>query len=320
VTHQLLERGESVRVLVREPRKLADVALEAAAGAGTLEVAAGDLLEPASLEAALRDVSAVLHIAGFISTRRADRAAVHRLNHDATVNLFAAARAAGVERVVYLASIFALGAGRGQEPVTEEVQYDLGELAVDYFAAKRRAELHAHDCVRDGLPVVFVYPGFCYGPGDVYGSSSQLLLAHLQRLPVYFPGGQNAMDVRDAAAGLIRGLDRGRVGEKYLIGGENRSYAELGRILAEITGYRPPRFRVPGGLGVALGRLAEAALPGSPLDAQAALIASRFWYYDDSKARRELGHRSRPLRETFTDAIRWLCARGMARWPPRLRA
>lgn len=305
---QLAARGDRVRLLVRSPDRLVRVGL---AATDLVEVARGDLVEPASVRAALTGVSRVYHVAGLVSTDRRDRELVHRVNHDATVSLFEEIRrSSSVERTVYLASIFALGGSEGERPVDEEVDWNLADLRVPYVEAKRRAELFALRCRDDGMPLVFVYPCFCYGPGDVNRSSSRLIEMHLAGLLLAsLPGGQNAMDVRDAAAGLVLGMDRGRLGERYIVGGVNATYAELGRVLAGVTGRRPPsRLRVPPALLRLAGRVAERALRDPPVDAASALLAERRWFYDDRKARRELGYDSRPLEETFRDAVEWLRA------------
>ncbi len=320
VVQQLLDRGEATRVLVRSPERLGPVGLQ---DHPLLETAVGDLLEPATVTAALQGIERVYHIAGYISTRRSHREALHRINVDATVNLLAAARRAGVQRTVYLASIFALGAAEppGYKPVNEGVRYNLADSGVEYFRAKRRAELHAYRCLDQGDPLVLVYPCYCYGPGDVNVSSSRLVQAFLDReLPAYIPGGQNIMDVRDAAAGLLLGMDRGEVGDQYLVGGTNLTNGELLTRLARLTGYPVPRLRIPRLLGRIAGRVAESVLAKPPLDEQSALVLGGHWYYDDAKARRELGYTSRPTDETLRDAIHWFCSTGRCPWPPKLRA
>ena len=301
----LLARGEGVRVLVRGgPERLAPVGL---GDEPDLDVAVGDLLDPSTLAPALEGVRRVYHVAGLVTTSRKERDRVHRLNVDATVNLFDAIRRAAVERTVYLASIFALGGGAGGRPADETVAYDLEDLDVDYVRAKRRAELHALRCRDEGMPLVFVYPTFCYGPGDVNRSSSKLIDMHLSGLLMAsFRGGQNVMDVRDAARGLVLGMDAGRVGEQYLVGGENLSYERIGAILSSITGRPRPRLAIPAGPARLAGRLAERFLKTPPVDEGSILLASRYWYYDDSKARRELGHSSRPAEQALRDAVEWI--------------
>lgn len=307
VARQLIERGERVRLLVRTPGKLADVGIDA----GAVEVAVGDLLEPDTLPAALDGVKRVHHIAGVIALGRNERERMFELNVTTTRNLFEAARHANVERIVYLASIFALSGGTPQ-PASEESPWLLDDLPVSYVQAKREAELYARACAREGLPIVFAYPTFCYGPGDVYESSSAFVLGFLRgTIPAYVPGGHNVMDVRDAAAGLIAAMEHGTVGERYLIGGRDMTFAELFAELERITGKRGPRVKLPAAVARGAGRLAERVMSDPPLTEEMALMSGRHWYYDDAKARRDLGHTSRPLDETLRDAVAWFQARGM---------
>ncbi len=303
LVQQLLERGERVRVLVRTPEKLRQVGLDPEADG--LDVASGDLLEPVTIAQALEGVERVHHIAGWITTRRGNRKRLDDLNVTTTENLFGACANSDVDRIVYLASIFAL-AGGGPTPVNEDAPWDLDSLAVDYVQSKRVAELNARAWAERGLPLVFVYPCFCYGPNDVYDSSSELIVSFLKRrLPLAPAGGQNAMDVRDAATGLILGMERGKIGERYLVGGENTTYVDMLQILGRITQRRAPRRKLPPTLARVSGRLAERVSKDPPLDEQGALLTERFWWYDDSKARRELGYASRPLEETLREAVAW---------------
>jgi dihydroflavonol-4-reductase len=309
VTRQLLERGESVRVLVRSPERLADVGVDRYADG--LEVIVGDLLEPATITPALQGISRIHHIAGSISLREGDRRRMREVNYLATRNLLDAAGAAEIERILYLASIFALGGGAGQT-VDEDAPWLLSGLDVPYVQAKREAELIVRERAAAGMPIVFAYPCFCYGPGDVYESSSDLLAGFLRgALPAYVNGGQNAMDVRDAAAGLILAMDSGTDSERYLLGGENVTAMQLFALLTYITGRQGPRMRLAPSVARAAAAAAERLLGEPPLTRQMALMAGRDWYYDDSRARRELGYTSRPLEQTLRDAVDWHVARGI---------
>jgi dihydroflavonol-4-reductase len=309
----LLERGERVRAFARNVRLLRDSGLEGRAG---LEVFEGDLLDPASLPRALEGVDALFHLAGFISTAPKDRRLIWNLNYSITRNLFEACRVERPDRIVFLGSIFGLGGG-SPTPVGEDVVYDLDDCRIEYFRAKRRTELYVQDCLEAGLPIVRAYPCYCYGPGDIHISSSRLLLAFLRRrVPAYIRGGQNALDVRDAARGLVLAMDKGRLGERYILGGANLGYAELFEILSNVTGYPPPRWVISQGIGRTAGRILQAFSKDPFLDEAEAFIMSHYWFYDDSKARKELDHTSRSLSETFRHAVDWLCSRGLAPWPP----
>lgn len=315
LTKLLLEKGEKTRVIVRNPAKLKAFALDRK---NHLEVVKGDLLRREDIPAALDGVDRLYHTAGFISTYPKDKEKVERLNVDITTNLFEECGKTELNKIVYLASIFALGGGN-REPADEDTPYNLEGLDVAYARAKRNAELYVGDKIREGLPVVRVYPCYCYGPGDLNNSNSRLLLTYLNRkLPGYIQGGQNVMDVRDTARGLYLGMTKGKIGEKYIIGGENLSYNEIFSLLEEITGYPKPKIRISRGIGKILGHLNQKVSSSPRIDKESAELMGYYWYYNDTKARKELGHSSRPVADTLRDAIQWICSRDMAPWPPRM--
>lgn len=309
LTHQLLAAGQPVRVLVRSPDRLADVGIDL--DAAGLEVITGDLLDPRSIGPALHGIKRIHHIAGGISLHAGDRQKMYDVNLTTTRNLFEAIATSEVERIVYLASIFALGGG-DPTPVAEDAAWTLGGLDVAYVQAKREAELLVWEHARRGAPVIFAYPCFCYGPGDVYESSSALLVGFLTgKLPAYVNGGHNAMDVRDAAAGLILAMEHGQVAERYLLGGENITFEQLFGLLTYITGRPAPRLMLAPSVARAGARIAERLLPRPPLTRQMALMSERTWFYNDAKARAELGYTSRPLEHTLRDAVAWYADRGI---------
>ena len=311
----LLKKGENVRVLVRNPDKLMIFGPEQ----NKLDIVKGDLLKINDISTALDGVDRLYHIAGFISTLPRDKDKIYKLNYDITYNLFEECSKRNIEKIVFLSSIFALGGG-GSIPVDEKVDCKLGDLNADYIRAKRMSEIYVREKISEGLPIVLVYPCFCYGPGDLNNSSSKLLVLFLnKKVPGYIKGGQNVVDVRDAAIGLYLGMERGKKGEKYIIGGKNLSYCELFALLSEITGYSHPKIKLSGRMGKFIGLINQAFSSDPKLDRQSAEIMGRYWYYDDSKSRRELGYKPRPLRETLIDSINWFCIRGSAPWPPSMK-
>ncbi len=303
LVEELLRNGYEVRVLVRKKGKVE--------WCGEVEEVVGDVLVYDTLSPAFEGVDGVFHLAGVISTRRRDEKFMYEINYIGAKNVFENALKAGVKRFLYLASIFALGVGNREHPADENVKYNLGHLKIAYFRAKRAAEMESINYLDRGLPVIYVYPTFCLGPGDEYISSSRLLVEFMRgRIPAAAPGGFNVIDVRDTARGLRLGYEKGKVGERYIIGGTNITYFDFLREVARLTGRSPPRFIVPAPVIRIAGEVMDVLLKNPPIDHGVGLMAGYYWYYDDSKSRRELGHTSRPLSETIVDAVRWFRDRG----------
>lgn len=280
----------------------------------------GDLLTPSTYEELLPSMEGIFHLAGYISTRKADKERIFRENFEATRTLWdTAAKKRFPGKIVYLASIFALGGGE-PVPVDEQCTYNLGDAPVDYFRAKRRAEEDSWARVRRGeLAITFVYPTYCLGPGDLRLSSSRLLWLYLNMpIPFGFSGGWNLIDVRDAAQGLILGFKKGAPGERTLLAGKNLSFAETFSLLHRITGLGEPRFYLGGERIHYLGRLLE-RFPLLPLDEATLWISSRFWYYTGRKAEEQWGFRVRPLETTLQDAIAFFLDYNMIRNQRRKR-
>lgn len=313
VMKQLLSRGDDVLVLSRSGKRaphLRDVRDD------HLEIVTGDLLSPSDYRDAVSRCDAVVHIAGWISTRQKDAEKLRMINVEATRRLWETCHEAGTKRIVYLASIFAHGRGRADRPCDETAAYDpaILDLPVPYFRAKREAELMSWRFVeREELPIVFGYPGFCVGPGDVYLSSMRVVHDFVRgRAPAFVPGGMSFIDVRDAAAGLVGCLDHGKAGEKYLLSNHNLAWSEFFEALARVAKKRAP-VRLPAGPALLAGRLAERIGLGSVLSEGDLAVMANTWFYDSSKARRVLSLPTRPLDRSLEDGIRWMRDEGMIR-------
>ncbi len=294
----LLADGRRVRIPTRHPERTAFEPAE------DVQLVCCDLADADDCRRAMEGCTQVYHLAGWISTRRADRDAVVRANVDTTRNLLRAIAEQQPERVVYLASIFALGGGT-EQPANEEVDYNLERSQIPYLRAKRQAELLVVDAVRQGAPIVSVYPTYCLGPGDDDESSAGVLLEYLRRpMGMYVRGGVNVVHVSDAARGLVLAMQRGVVGRQYLVGGDNQTWRELHRRAARVAGVPIPRLPIPSRMLRTVGALSE-RLGTPPIDRGSAEIATQYWYYDDRRARQELGYQSRPLEETLRESIQW---------------
>ena len=306
VLRALLARGVRVRALVRPASPRGNLA-----GLGC-EVVEGDLSDRASLAAALRGVRYLFHVAADYRLWAPDPGVIQRVNVDGTRALMSEALAAGVERVVYTSSVAALKVAGATAPVDENAPLDPDEAIGAYKRSKTLAERVVEEMVRhEGLPAVIVNPSTPVGPRDIRPTPTgrMILDAARGKIPAFVDTGLNIAHVDDIAEGHLLAFERGRVGERYILGGENMSLRDLLAEIARQTGRRAPRFSLPRGplLPLALGAEAVARLTGKePLLTVDALRMSRYrMFFTSAKAEHELGYRARPPSEAVADALAW---------------
>lgn len=304
VARQLRERGDAVVAVVRDPARAGSLAEIGA------ELVAGDLASVDAIAAAMTAggvVDAVIHAAGQyrIGITAAERAAMLDANEGTTKRVLEAAARVGVPRIVYVSTVNVFGDTRGQV-VDETYRRDrsLGFLSF-YDESKFRAHLAAESAIAAGQPVVIVQPSQVYGPGDHSTFGGQLLQAAAGTLPyrALESLGAGLIHVDDLAAGILAALDRGRVGEAYVLSGPSVRMKEAIALAAAAGGKRPPRLLLPTALLRLLAHLpaSVAVALGSPPNAREVLSASdgvTYWA-TSAKAERELGFRSRSLEEGF---------------------
>jgi dihydroflavonol-4-reductase len=268
--------------------------------------------EPVLLADACRGREILFHLAGAVDFSN-DWDRCRKVNVDGTANVLRAAARAAVRRIVHASSIVAVGATPDPVRLDETSPWDLGDKSVPYVTTKHEGERLAL-AFRDGPEIVVVNPGSVIGPDDYSGSEFGVMCRRFWqgRIPLVFGGGNCFVDARDVAAGMLRAADRGRPGERYILGGANRSYTAFNSELARVAGRPIPRFRLPtvlARLGAAVGDRLRRKKSKRPLlsSAQARLLGL-FFYYDCSKAARELGYTARPLRDTLADAHRFWMA------------
>ena len=277
-------------------------------GMDNISIVKGDLLELSTFIDYFSKCEHIYHTAGFVGTNRKFRNEVFKLNYETSLNLLKAAEITKPLKVMYLASIYALGKGEKDKPADETIEYNLQNFAekIPYMKAKRMADGFAFELAEKGFPIVFGFPCYCLGPGDIYLSSSRIVLASMKGLlRFYVDGGINVVDVRDVAEGLYLCMKKGKAGEKYLLGGYNLSFKALFLELSKFTNCRP-YFKLPKGLVKSAGWLAELILGKTTIiDYNSALIMCEYWFYNSDKAKRELGWKVRPLQETLKDSVQW---------------
>jgi dihydroflavonol-4-reductase len=312
VARSLLARGHDVRVLVRRGSDRRNLE-----GLAVLPVE-GDLTAPESLAAAVAGCRYVVHVAADYRIWVPDPEAMLRANVAGTEALMRAALAAGVERVVHCSSVAALGLSADGTPADETTPVDEASIVGIYKLSKYRAEQAVLRLVRErGLPAVIVNPAAPIGPRDIRPTPTGRMIADAARgrMPAYIDTGLCVVHVDDVAEGHALALERGRVGERYILGGENLLLRDLLALVATEAGRAPPRLALPRGLlwPVALGMEAAARLTGiEPLVTRDHLrMARKKMFFSSAKAMAELGYAPRPARAAVRDAIAWFRANGM---------
>jgi len=306
----LAARGDEVRVLRRSTSRLE--ALE-----GTpVEYIVGDILDPDSLVAAMLDRELVFHVAAMAQYWRSSKETIYRINVQGTRHVVHAALATGVKRVVHTSSVAALGYPPRDTLADESQAFPAKLNWWPYGHSKYLAELEVGKAVEQGLPAVIVNPTIVIGPRDVNFVSGSLIRAAARgQLLVVTPGGSNYVHVDDVVAGHLAAAERGRVGERYILGGENLSHWEAAQIIASVTGGPRPRLVLPDWSLPPLARVIDAfnALsPRPPLVAgEQILLGGETFYVDNSKAVRELGLPQTPFRQAAGDAYNWYREHGL---------
>jgi dihydroflavonol-4-reductase len=313
VVRALLAAGVTVRGLIRR-----DADLRGLEGLD-FEPCYGDLRDAPSLAEAARGCDEIYHVAADYRLWVPDPAPMYAANLDGTRNVIAAARAAGIRRLIYTSTVGALGLGPdgiGREDSPVRLEAMVGPYKRSKFLAEREALLAA----RDGVPIVIVNPSTPIGPLDFKPTPTGRIIADFlnRRLPAYIETGLNLVCVEDVARGHLLAAERGRIGAKYILGGENLTLAAMLQRLARLSGLPAPRVRIPYALayGFALGAEAVARTlthraPRASLTE--VRMARKKMFFDSAKARRELGYEPGSLDEGLAHAIAFFRQVGLAR-------
>jgi dihydroflavonol-4-reductase len=301
VARVLRDRGYAVRALVRPGSRVAGL---------DVETVTGDLRDPASLDRAAAGCGLVFHVAADYRLWAKDPSELYRSNVDGTRNLLAAARKAGAERVVYTSTVGCIGVppgGIGDE--TTAVALD--DMAGDYKRSKFLAEQAALEFARGGFPVVIVNPTAPIGDHDVKPTpTGKIVLDFLKGdMPAFIDTGLNVVDVRDTAEAHLLACERGRPGERYILGSENLTLAQILQKLATITGRKAPSIKLPYAVAYCAGlcSTAWAGITGVPprVPIEAVRMARKKMWVTHEKARRELGFNPGPADAALRRAVEW---------------
>jgi dihydroflavonol-4-reductase len=314
VARTMVARGHDLRLLVRpssDRRNLDGV---------RAEVVTGDLTDPASLARAAAGCRYVMHVAADYRFWVPDPAAMLRTNVTGSLAMLRASMDAGAERIVYCSSVAALGQIGDGTPADENTPTNEADFVGIYKRSKYQAERAVLDVARrEGAPVVVVNPAAPVGPRDIKPTPTgkMILDAAAGRVPAYIDTGLNIVHVDDVAEGHALALERGRIGERYVLGGENMTLLAILTLVAEVVGGRPPLLRLPEAVvwpAAAVMEMLARVIPFEPMMTRAHLkMARKKMYYSSAKAEAELGYRPRPVRAAVEDAVAWFRATGMLR-------
>jgi dihydroflavonol-4-reductase len=310
VVRALLQTGHRVRVFVRansNRRNLTDLCVE---------IAEGSLEDVQSLARAVAGCRFVYHVAADYRIWVPDPASMFRANVVGTRDLLLAALGAGVERVIYTSSVATLGLIPGGA-ADEATPSSAGDMIGPYKRSKFAAEEVARELARErGMPVVIVNPSTPVGPGDIKPTPTGRLILEAARgqMPAFVDTGLNIVHVDDVAAGHLAAAEKGRIGERYILGGENMSLAEILATVSRAAGRRPPWLKVPHTMlfPIAFGAELAARITGREpfVTLDGVRMSRKKMYFTSDKASRELGYKPRPAREAIADAVAWFNTNG----------
>jgi dihydroflavonol-4-reductase len=312
VARALAARGDDVRVLLREssPRRNIESI--------DCRVVIGDMRDAKDMTRAMEGVRYVFHVAADYRLWAKDPSEIVRNNLEGARAVMAAARTAGVERIVYTSSVAALKPVAGRA-VDETSRHDEMTVVGAYKKSKLVAERLVERLAGEGLPVVIVSPSTPIGPRDIKPTPTGRIIVEAAngRVPAFVDTGLNLVHVDDVAKGHLLALDKGRIGENYILGGEDVRLRDMLALIAPLVGRRPPRVRLPRAplYPLALGAEAFARLSGKEpfLTVDALKMSKYLMYFSSAKAKAELGFEARPFVRGIEDAISWFRQAGYIR-------
>jgi dihydroflavonol-4-reductase len=309
VARQLVARGETVRVLLRpssQNRAIADL---------PLEYVTGDLRDPGSLDRAMKDVRRVFHVAADYRLWAKRSKDIYDSNVGGTKNVLAAAKRAGVEQIIYTSTVATIAVDRPSPP-NETTDAKLEEMVGHYKRSKWMAEREALNEAKQGLPVIVAMPTTPVGPWDWKPTPTGKIIVDFLNgsMPGYVETGLNFVGVEECAAGHLLVAEKGRVGQRYLLGAENLTLKQVLDMLSKVTGLPAPTLKIPHGL--ALGAAYASTIfsrligkePGIPIEG--VKIAQHMMFVDCSRSQKELGFKAGPVAAALDRAVRWYEANG----------
>ncbi len=311
LSRSLLNLGHEVTVLIRKNSDISDLTNL------KLNFIYGDILNQISLEEAFKNQDAVFHLAGLIAYKKSDREKMEQVNVQGTANVIQACLNQKVHRLIHLSSVVAIGSSFSEDQIlNENSKYNIHHLDLGYFETKRKAEELVVNAVKNqNLDAVILNPSTIYGAGDAKKGSrgSQLKVAQ-GRFPFYTSGGVNVVAVEDVVYGIIRAWEVGKKGERYILSGDNISIKTLFSMIAKEAGVKPPQYQIPDSLLHLLGIwgdfMSRLGMKG-PISRENAWTATMYHWFDNTKAKAELGFNPRSANFAIENSVKWMKENGL---------
>jgi len=312
LVHKLASDADEIRVLVRRSSDL--TSLEGVLDRITLVY--GDVTNRQSLDSAMDGIDQVYHSAGLTYMGDKRNPLLQAINVEGTKNILDVSLKAGVRRVVHVSSITAVGICDGKKPLDETSVWNFDRIGLEYARTKHQAELAVAEAIDNGLDCVIVNPAYVFGAGDINFNAGRLIKdVYNRKIPFYPLGGVCVIDVEIVAETIIAAMEKGRCGERYIIGGDNVSFKKLADTICDISGV--PKIILP--LPFWMARILKSMLDMNKrrnnisklFNLTMFRVASENLYYDSSKAVRELGMRQEPHENSIRSAFDWYQKRNM---------
>ncbi len=313
VVRELLEAGADVRVTVRKDSDTRNI------DGLDVERVYGDTRDRDSMRTALRGCDTLYHVAAYFAHWSLNKELFYEINVGGTKNVLEEALAQGLEKAVYTSTANTMGAHGAGNLADEEAEFNQWKTGDHYAISKYLAEIEARKICDRGLPLVIVNPTLVIGVRDIKPTPSGALIVDIANrdMPGYIDGATNIIDVADVARGHLLAAEKGRIGERYILGNENVTVGDFFRLVAETAGVKPPRLKLPYGIALLLGHVfqAQARVTKKPpvVSVSQVKIGRMGEHFDNSRAVNELGLPLTPLETTIENTVRWFTDNGYIR-------
>ena len=315
VSRELLKKGHKIKALVRETSNLKNLKNL------NVEIVYGDLRNRSSLRNGLKDCDYLFHVAADYRLWVPNPNEIYENNVKGTENLMNECLKQKIKKIVYTSSVAVLGKPINSEIADEDTPVDYSQMIGHYKKSKFLAEEKVKEIFRKKkLPVVIVNPAAPIGPRDIKPTPTgkMILDASMKKIPAYLDTGLNIVHVNDVAVGHMQAFKKGKLGERYILGGENLSFKKILEIIADLCGHNPPKFRLPKKPLYPIGLLFEIfaklfSLKNPMLTLDMIRMAEKKMFFSSLKAEKEFNYKFTSAKKAIKDAIKWYIDNGYCR-------